>query len=83
MAISTDYYDVSLCRYIRGDWLDKLNISLPTTIDEFYEASLKFTYDDPDSDGLDNTSGFYIMDLMVFLIYLLHSMLVAIQPCIV
>ena len=45
-------------RSIRGDWLDKFGLSKPYTIDEFYEASYKFTYNDPDGDGLDNTVGF-------------------------
>ena len=45
-------------RAIRGDWLDKFGLSKPYTIDEFYEASYKFTYNDPDGNGQDDTVGF-------------------------
>ncbi len=45
-------------RSMRGDWLDKFGLSKPYTIDEFYEASYKFTYNDPDGNGEDDTTGF-------------------------
>ncbi|MFO7612447.1 MAG: extracellular solute-binding protein [Clostridia bacterium] len=45
-------------RSMRGDWLDKFGLSKPYTIDEFYEASYKFTYNDPDGNGIDDTTGF-------------------------
>jgi len=45
-------------RSIRGDWLDTFGLSKPYTIDEFYEASYKFTYDDPDGNGENDTVGF-------------------------
>lgn len=50
-------------RTIRGDWLDKFNLEKPYDIDEFYEASYKFTYEDPDGDGRDNTVGFTSMGI--------------------
>lgn len=45
-------------RSIRGDWLDKFGMDKPYTIDEFYEASYAFTYNDPDGNGENDTTGF-------------------------
>ena len=44
-------------RTMRKDWLDNLGLSVPTTIDEFYEVVRAFTYDDPDGNGVDDTYG--------------------------
>ena len=43
--------------FIRKDWLDNLGLSLPTDVDEFYNVLKKFTYDDPDKNGKDDTYG--------------------------
>lgn len=43
---------------IRQDWLDKLSLKSPTTMDEFYDCLLAFTTGDPDGDGQANTFGF-------------------------
>ena len=40
---------------IRQDWLDKLGLSIPTTLDEFTEVCRAFTFDDPDGDGQNDT----------------------------
>ncbi|MDD6882772.1 MAG: extracellular solute-binding protein [Eubacteriales bacterium] len=40
---------------IRQDWLDALNLTMPTTLDEFSEVCRAFTFDDPDGDGVDDT----------------------------
>lgn len=45
-------------RSMRGDWLDSMKLEKPYTIDEFYEASYKFTYNDPDGNKKDDTLGF-------------------------
>lgn len=42
---------------IRKDWLDNLGMDEPTTIDELYEVMRRFTYDDPDGNGQDDTFG--------------------------
>lgn len=42
---------------IRKDWLDKLGMEVPTTVDEFYDAMYAFTYSDPDGNGVDDTCG--------------------------
>ncbi len=41
----------------RVDWCDKLGIKEPTTWDEFYDMCYKFTYNDPDGNGEDDTYG--------------------------
>ena len=43
---------------IRQDWLDKLGLTAPTTIEEFEAVIKAFTEDDPDGDGQKNTYGF-------------------------
>ncbi|MCL2831642.1 MAG: extracellular solute-binding protein [Treponema sp.] len=42
---------------IRTDWLDKLGLSMPKTIDELYNVLYAFTYKDPDGNGKDDTYG--------------------------
>ncbi|WP_168121801.1 extracellular solute-binding protein [Paenibacillus sp. HB172176] len=46
---------------IRQDWLDKLNLEMPTTIDEFYEVAKAFVTEDPDGNKKDDTTGFSII----------------------
>lgn len=41
----------------RKDWADKLGLSAPTTIDEFYEMMKQFTENDPDGNGKNDTVG--------------------------
>lgn len=43
---------------IRKDWLDKLNLKMPETMDELYEVLKAFTRNDPDGDGKPNTLGY-------------------------
>lgn len=43
---------------IRQDWLDELNLSMPTTLDELVKVAEAFTYNDPDGNGKDDTYGF-------------------------
>lgn len=44
--------------YIRKDWLDNLNMSIPTNLDELYNVAKAFTENDPDGNGQDDTTGF-------------------------
>ncbi|MFA9375790.1 MAG: extracellular solute-binding protein [Lachnotalea sp.] len=41
----------------RADWAEKLGIGVPTTIEDVYNMMYKFTYDDPDGNGVDDTYG--------------------------
>ncbi len=43
--------------YYRKDWLDKLGMSEPKTLDEYTEMLRAFTEDDPDGNGVDDTYG--------------------------
>ncbi|ALA43025.1 MULTISPECIES: extracellular solute-binding protein [Paenibacillus] len=43
---------------IRQDWLDRLGLKVPTTLDELYEVARAFTEDDPDGNGKNDTTGF-------------------------
>jgi putative aldouronate transport system substrate-binding protein len=42
---------------IRKDWLDKLNLKMPTTTDELFEVLKAFTFNDPDGNGKQDTFG--------------------------
>ncbi|MDF2646298.1 MAG: transporter substrate-binding protein [Paenibacillus sp.] len=46
---------------IRKDWLDKLNLKMPETIDEFYTVAKAFVTQDPDGNGKADTTGFSIL----------------------
>ncbi|MGI5894817.1 MAG: ABC transporter substrate-binding protein [Candidatus Merdivicinus sp.] len=41
----------------RQDWLDKLGLSVPTTLDEFVDVMYAFANDDPDGNGKKDTYG--------------------------
>jgi putative aldouronate transport system substrate-binding protein len=47
---------------IREDWLTKLNLKTPTTLDELYDVAKAFATEDPDNNGQRDTVGisFYI-----------------------
>lgn len=44
--------------YIRKDWLDKLNLAMPRTYDEYLNVLRAFTFNDPDGNGKKDTYGF-------------------------
>jgi putative aldouronate transport system substrate-binding protein len=43
---------------IRKDWLDKLNLKVPQTMDELYTALKAFVDNDPDGNGKNDTLGY-------------------------
>ena len=43
---------------IRKDWLDKLGLAEPATLDELYDVMYAFTYNDPDGNGKNDTYGY-------------------------
>lgn len=49
--------------YIRQDWLDSLNLKMPTTIDEFKQVAIAFATKDPDKNGKADTSGYGLTNL--------------------
>lgn len=48
--------------YIRQDWLDKLELQKPTTIDEFYAVAKAFAENDPDGNQKRDTFGYSSAD---------------------
>lgn len=44
---------------IRKDWLDKLNMTMPTNYEELFEAAKAFTEKDPDGNGKNDTYGYF------------------------
>jgi len=55
------YRDIGRAALIfRKDWLDKLGLSVPTTVEEYYNVSKAMAFDDPDGDGQQNTYGFML-----------------------
>jgi putative aldouronate transport system substrate-binding protein len=55
----TNYMNVapSNTMYIRQDWLDRLNLKPPATIEEFKSVAIAFTRNDPDGNGHNDTYG--------------------------
>ncbi|THF72917.1 extracellular solute-binding protein [Cohnella fermenti] len=45
---------------IRTDWLEKLNLKMPTTTEELFEVAKAFTEQDPDGNGQKDTFGLSI-----------------------
>ncbi|WJH33448.1 extracellular solute-binding protein [Paenibacillus sp. CC-CFT747] len=43
--------------WVRKDWLQKLNLQMPTTLDEFLTVAKAFTEQDPDGNGKKDTYG--------------------------
>ncbi len=54
VSIARSYYVTN----IRTDWLDKLGLAIPKTLDEYTEVMRAFTKNDPDGNGKDDTYGF-------------------------
>lgn len=53
--------------WIRQDWLENLGLSQPKTIDELINVIEKFTTDDPDGNGVDDTYGLGVTGALTFL----------------
>lgn len=51
--------------WIRQDWLEKLNMKAPTTMDELYDLAYAFTYKDPDGNGKNDTFGLGLQNQLV------------------
>lgn len=47
----------AMLMYIRQDWLDKLGLEIPKTVEEFKEVNRAFVEDDPDGNGQKDTYG--------------------------
>lgn len=49
---------------IRKDWLDKLNLDMPKTVDDLYNVLKAFTEQDPDGNGQADTYGMIVTDYL-------------------
>lgn len=47
---------------VRQDWLDKLGLEVPTTLEDGLEVAKAITFNDPDGNGKDDTYGFSFYD---------------------
>lgn len=58
VAVTHNIYDLNVwCSFYRKDWLDKLGLGVPETLDEYREALIAFSHGDPDGNGQDDTWG--------------------------
>lgn len=57
-SIPTVNYTGKYNFFVRQDWLDNLGLKAPTTIDELTDMLTKFTFNDPDKDGKNDTFGY-------------------------
>ncbi len=53
-----DHFHQAAFLWIRDDWLENTGSVPPTTVDEMVELARKFTFEDPDGNGVDDTYGF-------------------------
>ncbi|MGG4552715.1 extracellular solute-binding protein [Paenibacillus sp. FSL W8-0186] len=51
---------------VRKDWLDKLGLPVPNTTDELMQVAKAFTEQDPDGNGVKDTTGFMDRSDLVF-----------------
>lgn len=52
---------------IRADWMDKLSLEIPETLDEFKDVLYALTTEDPDGNGEDDTYGTNVNDFIKFM----------------
>ncbi|MDR1559564.1 MAG: extracellular solute-binding protein [Clostridiales bacterium] len=52
--------------WIRDDWLENLNAEVPKTLDEMVALALRFTFEDPDGNGADDTFGLALDKHIIF-----------------
>jgi putative aldouronate transport system substrate-binding protein len=55
LPVANDFADNVAMLFIRKDWLDKLNLSIPTTMDELLTVARAFRDRDPDGNGRNDT----------------------------
>ena len=56
-SVPNQYRTDGVITVIREDWVEKLGLSIPTTIEEYEECIRAFTQDDPDGNGRADTYG--------------------------
>ncbi len=53
------------CIVYRGDWLQKLNLEVPKTPEDFHTVAKAFSHDDPDGNGKADTYGFSLNPITI------------------
>ncbi|TLS49497.1 extracellular solute-binding protein [Paenibacillus antri] len=56
----TTIYDYTPVLWVRKDWREKLGLPEPTTMEQVFDMAEKFTTDDPDGNGKNDTLGLYL-----------------------
>jgi len=51
---------------MREDWLKNLDLAVPTTLEEFHDVAMAFTFNDPDGNGENDTYGISGLGLDAF-----------------
>lgn len=59
-AVTRPHVGSNMGALIRKDWLDKLDLKMPTTVEEFKVVAKAFTEKDPDGNGKNDTYGLTI-----------------------
>lgn len=78
-AVAHNIYNLNIWgTYYRQDWLDKVGLAVPTTIDEYAEVVLAYTKDDPDGNGAGDTYGRLLYNTIRFDDDLFHPFGVAV-----
>lgn len=60
LPVASNRYEAAQRLYIRKDWLDKLNLDVPTTYQELLAVGEAFVNNDPDGNGKKDTIGLAI-----------------------
>ena len=68
-AIPSEYATSVYSRVIKNEWLWKLNLEVPETFDELQQLFRWLTKEDPDGDGIANTTGAWVRPLEVLDIF--------------
>ncbi len=64
-AADTQYLNMGRGMLIRKDWLENLNLQMPTNAEELLEVLRAFTENDPDGNGVNDTVGMCFQDTNV------------------
>ncbi len=56
----TTIYDYTPVLWVRKDWMDKLKLSAPKTMEDVFAMAKAFTTEDPDGNGKNDTLGLYL-----------------------
>jgi putative aldouronate transport system substrate-binding protein len=73
LPVPTTKYDFTPVLWIRKDWREKLNLPEPTTMEQVLDMAEKFTGQDPDGNGKNDTLGLYLNKDLYSLNWILNA----------